>query len=376
MIVRGRSRHLALAFLAAGMLIGAGDARAARSGREGGSFGILQTLVETPAVSTREQPVRDRIRGLLPAWAHPEVDAKGNLLVTAGPAQADETLLFIAHMDETGYLVTGIRENGGLEVKTVGGFFETLYEGQVVLVHTAKGDIGGVVPPRATYAEASAAESPAAFGKEQVWVDVGASSRAVTESLGVALGDSVTVPKSFRRLHGSFGTGRAVDDRAGCTALLLALRGIDPKSLRHKVLFAFSVEEETGLEGAKVMARTLRPDLAIAVDTFVSSDTPLERKAFAHAVLGKGPVIRAVDTTNVTDPALLDRVLSLARQAGLPIQYGMTRGGNDGSVFPELGVPNLALSWATVHSHSAVEVIHEKDLDALGTLVRVIAERW
>jgi len=374
MIGPARSYPLGLASVFAAILVCAGDVLAA--GRESGSFGTLEILVNTPAVSTREQPVRDRIRSLLPAWARPEVDAKGNLLVTAGPAKAAKTLLFIAHMDETGYLVTAIREDGALEVKPVGGFFETLYEGQVVQVHTAKGDVGGLVPPRQRYFEAAAAESPAAFGKDQVRVDVGASSRAVTESLGVVVGDPVTVPKSFRRLHGSFGSGRAVDDRAGCTALLLALRGIDPRSLRHKVLFAFSVEEEIGLEGAKELARTLRPDLAIAVDTFVSSDSPLERPAFAHAILGKGPVVRAVDSSNITDPALVDRVLSLARQAGLPIQYGLTRGGNDGSVFPEIGVPNLALSWPTVHSHSAVEVINEKDLDALGALVRVIAERW
>ena len=173
-----------------------------------------------------------------------------------------------------------------------------------------------------------------------------------------------------------FGSGRAVDDRAGCTALLLALRGIDPKTLRHKIIFAFSVEEEIGLEGAKALAQTLRPDLAIAVDTFVSSDSPLERPAFARAVLGKGPVVRAIDSSNITDPAIVDRVMALARQAGLPVQYGLTRGGNDGSVFPEYGVPNLALSWPTVHSHSAVEVINEKDLDGLGALVRAIAERW
>ena len=373
---RARTVLLSLASITAAVLAGAGDIRAARPGREGGSFGILEALINTPGVSTREQGVRDRIRSLLPAWARPAVDAKGNLLVTVGPERAAKTLLFIAHMDETGYLVTAIREDGGLDVKAVGGFFETLYEGQVVLVHAAKGDVGGVVPPRPNYLDPSAVETPAAFGKEAVRVDVGVSSRAVAESLGIAPGDPVTVPKAFQRLYGSFGSGRAVDDRAGCTALLVALRGIDPKTLRHKLIFAFSVEEETGLDGAQAMAETLRPDLAIAVDTFVSSDSPLERPAFAHAILGKGPVVRAIDSSNITDPVLVDRVLNLARQAGIPVQYGLTRGGNDGSVFPEFGTPDLALSWPTVHSHSPVEVINEKDLDGLGALVRAIAERW
>ncbi len=374
----GRRRSTLRCLVPSAILLAAipGQVRAARTARDGGSFAILETLVETPGVSTREQGVRERIRTLLPAWARPEVDAKGNLLVAAGPERAAKTLLFIAHMDETGYLVTLIREDGSLEVKPVGGFFETLYEGQVVLVHTASGDVGGVVPPRPGYLDASAADSPAAFGGESVRVNVGASSRAVAEGLGIARGDPITIPKTFQRLHGSFGSGRAVDDRAGCTALLLALRGLDPKTLRHRVTFAFSVEEETGLDGAKVLARTVRPDLVIAVDTFVSSDSPLERPAFAHAVLGKGPVVRAIDSSNLTDPAIVDRVLTLAKQAGLPIQYGLTRGGNDGSVFPEFGTPDLALSWPTVNSHSPVEVINEKDLDGLGALVRLLAERW
>ncbi|OLC56275.1 MAG: hypothetical protein AUH92_00525 [Acidobacteria bacterium 13_1_40CM_4_69_4] len=353
-----------------------GEARAARPAREDASFSILETLVDTPGVSTREQAVRERIRSLLPSWARADVDAKGNLLVAAGPERGAKTLLFIAHMDETGYLVKAIRDDGTLEVRPVGGFFETLYEGQVVLVHTAKGDVGGVVPPRPNYFETAAAEAPSSFGGEAVRVELGAGTRQAAEALGVAPGDPITIPKAFQRLYGSFGSGRAVDDRAGCTALLLALRGLDPKTLRNRVIFAFSVEEETGLNGAQALAQSLRPDLAIAVDTFVSSDSPLEREAFAHAVLGKGPVVRAIDNSNITDPAIVDRVLALARKGGLPIQYGLTRGGNDGSVFPEIGTPDLALSWPTVNSHSPVEVIHERDLDGLGALVALIAEHW
>ena len=371
--MKGRRRCAVV--VCVGLALG-GETMAARPAREGGSFSILETLINTPGVSTREQAVRDRIRALLPSWAKADVDAKGNLLVAAGPEHGARTLLFIAHMDETGYLVKAIRDDGSLEVRPAGGFFETLYEGQVVLVHATKGDVGGVVPPRPNYFEAAAAEAPSAFAGDAVRVELGVASRQAAEALGVAAGDPITIPKAFRRLYGSFGSGRAVDDRAGCTALLLALRGLEPKTLRNRVMFAFSVEEEIGLNGAQALAQSVHPDLAIAVDTFVSSDSPLERDAFAHAVLGKGPVVRAIDSSNITDPAIIDRVLSLARQGGLPIQYGLTRGGNDGSVFPEFGAPDLALSWPTVHSHSPVEVIHERDLDNLGALVRLIAERW
>ncbi len=359
-----------------------GAALAVPAGGRAGAFAILKQLVETPGVSTREMLVRDAIRRLLPAWAKAEVDARGNLRIVAGPQRGARQLLFVAHMDETGYLVTGVADDGMLEVKPVGGFYETLYEGQVVLVHATKGDVGGVVPPRADYVAGGGA--PTAFGGAQVRVDLGTRDRAATERLGIAPGDAITVPKAFQRLAGTLGSGRAVDDRAGCTALLLALRALDPKRLRNRVTFAFSVEEETGLDGAAALAKELASDaakgpgsdLAIAVDTFVSSDTPLERHGFARGILGRGPVVRAIDNSNITDRAIVDRILALAAQANLPIQAGLTRGGNDASVFPALGVPAAAISWPTVHSHSPVEVIDERDLERLGDLVRVIAERW
>jgi len=218
--------------------------------------------------------------------------------------------------------------------------------------------------------------APADFAATQVRVDAGARDRKTIESLGIAPGDPVIVPKELLRLSGSKAAGRAVDDRAGCTALLLALRRIDPGRLKRRVTFAFSVQEEVGLVGAKGLASTLRPSLVVAVDTFVSSDTPVERPAFAHAVLGEGPVIRAIDSSQITDRALVDRVLRLAQEAGLAVQVGVTRGGNDGSAFLPQGARSLAISWPGVHSHSAVEVIDERDLRSLGELVRVIAERF
>jgi putative aminopeptidase FrvX len=369
------ARAVAALLLAAAASPAAAGARDPSAGREpSGPFDILARLVETPGVSTHEEKVREAIRALLPGWAKPTVDAAGNLLVAAGPERAKTALLFIAHMDETGYLVTAIRDDGALDVKPVGGFFETLYEGQVVLVHAARGDLGGVVPPRPDYF--APVQDPGAFGGAHVRIDLGTRDRTATEALGVAPGDPITIPKEFVRLAGTKGSGRAVDDRAGCTALLLALRRIDPARLKNRVSFAFSVREETGLEGAEALAKTERPALVVAVDTFVSSDSPIERQAFADAVLGQGPVVRAIDNSNITDRALVDRALALARDAGVPVQYGLTRGGNDGSVFPVFGVPDLAISWPTVHSHSPVEVVDERDLGRLGDLVRAIAERW
>src|SRR5207249_7737393 len=110
-------------------------------------------------------------------------------------------------------------------------------------------------------------------------------------------------------------SARSIDDRAGDTALLLALDDIEPAKLDHKVIFAWSVREEGGLEGAKALAAELGPSVrrVHAVDTFVSSDSPLESRRFAYAPLGQGAVMRALDNSSVTPPDEVERALRIAR---------------------------------------------------------------
>jgi len=163
---RRRGWGLQAAVAAAVLLCGAGSIQAAGEParrpqkQEEGAFAILETLIETPGLSGREERVRDAIRGLLPAWADPEVDAQGNLLVGAGPGAPSPEILIVAHMDETGYAVASVRDDGLLEVRKVGGFFDSLYEGQVVLVRAGAGDRGGVVVPRVATAERRRPTSP------------------------------------------------------------------------------------------------------------------------------------------------------------------------------------------------------------------------
>ncbi len=340
----------------------------------GGSFSVLKVLLETPGVSGHETRVRETIRDLLPEWARRScaVDPKGNLILSAG--RGGRELLFVAHMDETGYEIGSIERDGTARARSRGGFFNTLYEGHAVRILTRKGERGGIVRPREGYLAWS--EGDAGLRDEEVVLDFGTSSRRETEEAGVAPGDPVFVPKKFRRLAGRMGTGRAVDDRAGCTALVEAVRRIDPGTLRNRVTFAWVVEEEIGLRGAAALAERLHPEVVFAVDTFVSSDSPLENKGFALGILGRGPVVRAIDNSNLAPAPLLDRVRSVAASRRIPLQIGITRGGNDGSVFPPGGAADVPISWPTTYSHSPVEVIHEGDLDDLGRLVQALAEEW
>ena len=329
---------------------------------------VLAPLVEAYGVSGSEGPVRDRVRAELPSWAQAETDTAGNLWVKVG--RGDPLVVVVAHLDEIGFRVTGIREDGQLLLEARGGFFPSLYEAEPALVHTPTGIVPGVFPPRDSVATR---RSPGALR-----VDMGTSSRSATEALGITVGATVTMPKQYVRLAGARATGRSFDDRVGCAALILALKRINPLRLRHAVAFVWSVREEIGLEGARVAARALglMPARVHAIDTFVSADAPLESRSYAYAPLGKGPVIRALDNSAAAPPALVDSLRALAHTARIPLQYGTTSGGNDGSTFSAWGVPDVALGWPLRYSHSPAETIDLRDVGKLAEVVQLIAERW
>ena len=342
--------------------------RRAATGRIAEAEDVIRTLVEAYGVSGSEGPVRDAVSKLLPAWTKQETDTAGNLWVKVGTG--DPLVVFVAHMDEIGFRVDSIRADGTLALTMRGGFFPSLFEGRPALVHGPKGDIAGVFLPRDS---GSTTRTPPV-----VRVSVGVTTAADASALGVAAGQTVTMPKQYVRLAGTRATGRSFDDRVGDASFILALRHLDRTRLRHAVVFIFSTREEIGLEGAKAAAAALGTSTARvhAVDTFVSADSPLEPSNFAVALLGRGAVARALDNSSVTPLSQLDTLLRVARTRGIALQYGTTNGGNDGSMFVPYGVIDVAMGWPLRYSHSPAEVIDLKDLVSLGDLVRAVAEDW
>jgi putative aminopeptidase FrvX len=335
-----------------------------------GPFVNLAPLVETYGVSGHETAVREAVAKQLPKWAKPEVDAKGNLTVSFGQGPGPE-MLFVAHTDELGCEVTDVREDGMASVRRCGVYAANM-EAHPVIVHTGQGMVPAVFAPRSGYQRATEWQPGAA---DQL-VYFGTGTRAATEALGVSKGDTVTVRKRFQLLAGSRATARSIDDRAGCAALTLALAKIDPSRVPGRVTFAWDVEEETGLFGAGVLAERMHPAYVFAVDTFVSSDTPIDPQRYARNPLGSGAVLRAVDSSSISPPEVVARVKKLAAARGIPVTVGMTSGGNDGSQFSKVGSVLLPLSWPGRYSHSAVEVIDGRDLQALVDVIVALVSDW
>lgn len=150
---------------------------------------VLATLVEAYGPSGMEAPVREAVQRLLPSGLKTETDSAGNLWVVLG--QGAPTIAFVAHLDEIGFAVTAIRDDGTLETRALGGFFPSLFEAQPALVHTGGKVVPGIFLPREANAPRTRTPPP-------LRVDVGATSRAGVEALGVRVGSAITMPKRYQ----------------------------------------------------------------------------------------------------------------------------------------------------------------------------------
>jgi len=348
---------------------------------------ILSDLVQAYGVSEHEGAVRDAVKRLLPDWAKPETDDAGNLILHVGTAQAGSPsprILIVAHMDEIGFAVKSISNDGRLEVEWRGRGELSFFAGHPALVHTAKGDLDAVIELPTGW-DSTNFKWPTDAGEpvstNTIRVDVGANSPEEVAKLAISVGDTITIPKAFRPMLGARANGRSFDDRVGDTALISAVWALGAPLKDRNVTFVWSTGEEEGLVGAAKLAKRLateahEPDFVFAVDTFVSADSPLESKRFGDAEIGKGFVIRAVDDSNIVPPDLVEKVIKLAHTNQIPIQYGVTGGGNDGSAFVRYGAVDIALGWPLRYSHSPAEVIDTRDVDSLAHIVAAISKSW
>lgn len=375
----------------------------ARLGGSGGAFGtesrdgatgvwgkpptttqILAPLLEVYGVSNHEGPVLELVKTLLPKWAKTETDDAGNLILHLGTAPEGSKaprILVVAHMDEIGFGVKAISKDGRLEVEWRGGGQLDFFAGHPALVHRADGGDLDAIMELPNGWDTPAFKWPAESSDTALRVDAGARTPEEVAKLGIKVGDTITIPKAYRPLLGTRANGRAFDDRVGDTALISAVWALGGPLKDRDVTFVWSTGEELGLVGAAKLAKRLadeghEADYVFAVDTFVSSDSPIESKRFADAEIGKGFVIRAVDNSNIVRPDLVERVIKLARAEQIPVQYGVTGGGNDGSAFVRYGSVDVALGWPLRYSHSPAEVVDTRDVDSLGRIVTAIARSW
>lgn len=338
--------------------------------------GLLDQVTQRSAVPGHEGPIRNAIYNAMPEWAKEitQTDEMGNMWVEVGPV--GQATVFLAHMDEVGYEVESIDRSGMVNLTRLGGVVETAWEGQPALLQLdpftniesqpQAPSLRGVFNTRSKPLQKQPGAVRAWFGMNRVQL----------EAAGVREGMGVTGYKEGHRMGAFRYSSRSLDDRVGTTSLLFALRQIDPDALQNKVVFTWTVREEGGLRGAAAMAERLgsRTRRVYSIDTFVSSDTPLESPHFAFVPLGSGPVLRSIENASMATPSEFDRNRGIAEAAGIEAQIGLTQGSTDGTTFTIYGAPNAGLSWPGRYSHSPAEIADLRDVAELIDLIQAMAE--
>ena len=334
---------------------------------------LLEELIRVPGVSGFEEDIRERIREKVEAMGlEPEEDNIGNLVVTVG--DRGPKVVFIAHMDELGLIVSKMESDGSLRIRKVGGIDDRTLVGRVVEIKTQKGLVTGVIGLKPPHLMTESDDRKKVVGWEEVRVDVGTRTRAQTERLGVRVLDPMVLKKDVTFI-GDMVCARGVDDRAGCAVLLEALDRLRKKKLPLRLTFVWSVQEETGLKGAKVVGFRMTPDYVFAIDTMTTTDGPGQGETYEKILLGSGPALRMLDHAAVASPKLRKLVEEVAKAGRVPLQYGTGGGATDGAVMQDFGALMMPLGIPMRYTHSPTECASMKDLDHLSRLVVLVSER-
>ncbi len=336
---------------------------------------LLAILSALPAPSGREDPVR---RSLVERWrervADLSVDPVGNVI--ARVTEGGPKLLVHAHMDEISYVVRSITDDGFLLLDTGQGRRREGPEprhmiGRDVTVVAAGGVyFDGLIAAPAGHVLTRAQLDAPRPGWDDFFVDLGLESRAEVEERGVHVGACVVFSNPIRRL-GRRLVGKAMDDRVALAALDLLLDALPRNDARWELWIAATVQEESGVHGARALAATHRFDAAIALDVGLVGDVPGVGRAEYEAGLGGGPTIVHKDALAFYDSRLVDALIGLAGREGIPFQHGVYAGyGSDAVPFLDAGMPSALVAVPTRYTHTAFEMVDERDVHAL---VRLLA---
>jgi putative aminopeptidase FrvX len=327
----------------------------------------LKELVMLPGVTGHEDAVRAYLKRRVGKRADVTIDRMGNLIATLG--DGEPTTAVVAHMDEVGMLVANIMGDGTLTMKKMGGIDDRVLPGRMVVVHTKRGEVNGVIGIKAPHLTIDKDEATKVTPWQRLAVDLGTRSEKETAALGVEHLDAITIKKGWQVMNKDYLCSRALDNRVGCWAVLQAFEAAAKRPPKGTVSYVWSVQEEGGLRGAAVIGNTMYLDYVLAIDTYSTSDAPGLDKFFKPVLLGKGPVLRAVDAVAVATPSLREAIKRTAKAAKIPLQVGVTGGTTDGAKLQESGAATVPLGVPMRYTHSPAEVVHIRDVENLARLI-------
>lgn len=324
------------------------------------NIALLKQICDTPGAPGFENRVRELvIREVSSLVDEVKVDAMGNVIAIKKGASPKKAMIG-AHMDEIGFIVTHIDDNGYLKFHTLGGFDPKTLTAQRVYVHGKK-DLIGVMGSKPIHIM-SAEERKKSPQIKDYFIDLGLPKEEV-EAL-VSIGDSVTREREFIEM-GNCINCKSIDNRISVFILIEVLKRL--KTVPYDTYAVFTVQEEIGIRGANVAALEIQPDFGFGLDTTIAFDTP---GAAAHekvTELGKGTAIKIMDAGTVCDTRMVRFMKEKAEKHSIKWQPEiLTAGGTDTSGIQRMnpgGSIAGAVSIPTRYIHSVIEMANKEDIE-------------
>lgn len=328
---------------------------------------LLKRLTEACGGPGQEDEVRNLIRGEVKDLVDQvTTDALGNLITVKNGTKAGPKVMIAAHMDEVALMIMSIEKSGLLKFNPIGGIDHRVLVAKTVVV--GKNRVPGVIGSKPIHLQRPE-ERKKPLAIEELYIDIGASKKDEAERM-VNIGDLAYFTTEFAAIGPDKFKGKALDDRVGCAMLIDILKD----TYQFPLYGAFTVQEEVGLRGAGTAAYQVQPDLALVLEGTTASDVP-ETPKHQHATsVGKGPCLTVMDSSVIPDPRLVAKLMQLAQQHNIPVQYRRsTSGGTDAGKIQQsrAGVPVAVIALPCRYIHSPAAIASQTDYDHAVKLVKV-----
>lgn len=341
------------------------------------ALSLLKELTEAHSVPGHEDEVRAIFVDEMESIGDLSADGCGSVFCEMGHGPR---VMVAGHMDEVGFLVQNITVDGFIQFVAVGGWWEHSLLSQRVEILNRKGEkVLGVVASRPPHF-LSPAQRTQIIALDQMFIDIGASSREEVErDMGVHLGDPIAPVSEFTAMaREDYYMAKAFDNRVGMAAVIQSGQILSSSMHPNRLILTGTVMEEVGLRGAKTAAFLAQPDVALILEGPPADDTPGFPRPESQGRLGGGVQIRLFDPTAITNPRLAALAVQVAREEGIPHQITVRRsGGTDaGAVhLANAGVPSIVLGVPARYIHTHNSIIDLNDYLAMVTLTTALIRR-
>jgi len=338
------------------------------------NIALLAEICQTPGIPGKEGKVRALVARELTGIADEiSVDNMGNLTAIL-KGKSDKRVMAAAHMDEIGFVVTHIDDNGFVRFHTLGGFDAKTLTSQRVVIH-GKEDLIGVMGSKPVHVM-SAEERTKMPKTTDYFIDLGMKADKVKEL--VTVGDAITRERELIEM-GDCVNCKSLDNRVSVFILIETIKALKAKDLPYDFYAVFTVQEEVGIRGAQAATLAIQPHFAFGLDTTIAFDVP---GAAAHekiTELGKGAAIKLLDGSVISDYRMIDFMKQTADRNKITWQPEiLTAGGTDTSALQKLSAGGSiagAVSIPTRHIHQVIEMCHKEDIaSSIALLSSCVAE--